>query len=218
MLVVIEGSDGIGKSTLLNNLIKTYPDMYKKFPVTFPTYKKEIQNSLTPRYIRDDLYDYLIESKRGEISDLYFQLANLIDKVSHVNLVNECKHDKDYIYLMDRYKPSGFVYGTLSLIDSGMNREEAIYICEEINKLIIDVDFEVFLHLDIKHILERINKRNEKKSVYENEMFLKNIIMAYQDYFPKYVINGVIVDASLSEKELVEITHQHIIGVFENAV
>ena len=38
MLVVIEGSDGIGKSTLLNNLIKTYPDMYKKFPVTFPTY------------------------------------------------------------------------------------------------------------------------------------------------------------------------------------
>ena len=161
MLVVIEGPDGVGKTTLINNLINMYPKIYDKFPLSFPTYKKHLTNSKTPQYLRDKLYDYLLNDKRGDISDLQFQYINLIDKVMQYSEFTEYKN-RDKIYLIDRYKASGYVYGVSSMLDSNLfngNEKFIRYVNEQMVSLIEDPSFDIFLYAEPEYVMKRIDKK-----------------------------------------------------------
>jgi thymidylate kinase len=213
MLIVIEGPDGVGKSTLIKNLINSYPTIYKKFDVSFPTYKKTEANSQTAPHIRSMLYDYLLNNKRGEISDVQFQLANLIDKVSHTKQITEAARDMKTFYLLDRYKPSAYVYGVVSLMDSGMEEKSARMLCEEINKMIINPVFEIFLYADCEYLLERLEKRNQGADVYENASFLKRVCNEYNYYFKNLAKYAACVDATKEQDIVMKEVHKYILNV-----
>ncbi len=209
MLVVIEGPDGVGKTTLINNLIKAYPTMYDVFPYTFPTYKKNITNSKTPQYLRDKLYNYLMQDKRGDISDLQFQYVNLIDKMMHYDVIVEYKN-KDKVYLLDRYKPSGYVYGVSSMLQSNVfngNEKQIRYISEQMLSLLVDPTFDVFLYAEPIHLMSRIHLRNDTKSVYETEELLNLVCKEYVYYFNNFVQNGIMIDAEQNPEEVMLYTH-----------
>jgi len=210
MIVVIEGPDGVGKTTLINNLVKEYPLLYKKFPLSFPTYKKDIHASKTPQHLRDKLYDYLLNEERGNISDLQFQYINLIDKVIHHNDFIKYKEDRETVYLIDRYKASGYVYGVSSMLESNLfngNEEFIRYVNEQMISLVEDPTFDVLLYADHICLLDRIDDRNEKKSVYEKEHLMKCVCREYIRYFNTFITKGVIVDALNSSEEVAIIVH-----------
>lgn len=210
MIVVIEGPDGVGKTTLINNLIKTHPSTYQKFPLSFPTYKEHLLNSKTPQYLRNKLYDYLLKDERGNISDLQFQYINLIDKIMHYQEFIEHKQNKENIYLIDRYKASGYVYGVSSMLESKLfdgNNSYVRYINEQMLSLIEDPDLDILLYADPECLIDRIDSRNETKSVYEKEHIIKMICKEYVNYFNSYITKGAIVDATNPPEEVVLVVH-----------
>jgi thymidylate kinase len=209
MLVVIEGPDGVGKTTLINNLINMYPKIYDKFPLSFPTYKKHLTNSKTPQYLRDKLYDYLLNDKRGDISDLQFQYINLIDKVMQYSEFTEYKN-RDKIYLIDRYKASGYVYGVSSMLDSNLfngNEKFIRYVNEQMVSLIEDPSFDIFLYAEPEYVMKRIDKRNDDRSAYETEELIKVICREYVHYFNTFVQNGIMIDATQKPEDVVADVH-----------
>lgn len=180
MIVVIEGADGVGKTTCIKTLIEKYG--YKQFPVAFPTYKNA-EKSLTPKVVLDTITGYLMEGKRGEISDFMFQMANVFDKVIYGPVVEDLNKSKD-IYLIDRYRTTGYVYGVASMLDSKELDEKTLrFICEESLKLIPTVTLEVLLWATPETLMSRINVRNESKSAYEKQSILEMLCGEYERFY-----------------------------------
>jgi len=183
MIVVIEGADGVGKTTCIKTLIQKYN--YKPFPTAFPTYKLE-KTSATPMHVRTLLKDYLMEGKREEIGDFLFQMANVVDKVVHAPLIEELNQSTD-IYLVDRYRTTGYVYGVTSMIESKTFDEYTIrMICEESLKLIPTVTLEVLLWADPRILMQRIELRNEVKSTYERYAFLDSLCQEFKNFYSRH--------------------------------
>src|SRR5690606_19075419 len=118
--------DCVGKTSCIKYLNEMYPDIYEKSNLAFPTYKLN-EVSKTPMYLRKKLSGYL--NKTMNVSHTMFQLINLIDKVCHYDILNEYSKSKK-VYLIDRFKPSAYVYGMISLqMSSEMSAVDAAYLC-----------------------------------------------------------------------------------------
>lgn len=178
MLYLIEGPDGSGKDTVINGLVENY--FCEKFFTNFPSYKEETF-SYTPEPTRKLMRDYL--HGEGNVSPYVFQLANLIDKYMHNKSIREYKKDKGKIYLLNRWKPSGFIYGSIDMAEKeNFDLEVSKYLCSHMMELIEDPDGEICLMAAPEVLIERSKQRNEN-SVYENEDFFYSITEMYMQFY-----------------------------------
>lgn len=144
------------------------------------------------------------------VSDLQFQYLNLIDKMYHVDLIDECKKSKE-IYLLDRYKASGYVYGVHAMLKGnsiGLTETQIRYINEEMLNLLPDTTIDLFLNIeDMNILLNRIFFRKHEASLYENYDFLMHVSKEYSEYYSHR--KHLTISADLNEKD--SLTHAHTI-------
>lgn len=178
MLYVIEGPDGVGKDSIINYLVAVYG--CEKFFTNFPSYREEMF-SYTYEKTRQLMRDYL--SEKDNCTPYTFQLANLIDKHTHNEFVIDCKEDPNTIHLLNRWKASGFIYGSLDMTEKeGFDFEVSQYLCKNMMSLIEDPDGEICLMADPAVLIDRMGKR-KGKSVYEKKDFLEKVCEMYMQFY-----------------------------------
>ena len=108
-LIIFEGGDCCGKTTLLD---KTYDELSKnfkvlklKFPVYSGTYGEDILNHLKTFNLND--YD----RKEGFVKLLEFSKKQTINKLDYITDLVKIINDGDYDYVLaDRFVLSGYIY------------------------------------------------------------------------------------------------------------
>ena len=139
IFVVIDGPNGVGKTTVINELEREIKNIGIKYILT-----KEPTNSKLGQFIRanQDIY-------KNEI------LACLIaaNRYEHINSLIIPKLDEGYLVISDRYLPSSLVYQSIDNLDKDF--------IMSINKNIIIPDLTVILTASIETLVDRISKRSE---------------------------------------------------------
>ncbi len=130
MLIVIEGIDGAGKSTQLNNLKKylSRPDKQMNY-LHFPRYDAPVVGEMISNFLRGDY---------GLINDVHPQIVALLfaeDRRQASGLINEWLKD-DGVVLLDRYVYSNVAYQCAKL----ENREDKLSLLD----WILDAEYKYF--------------------------------------------------------------------------
>lgn len=186
--IVVEGIDGSGKSTLVENLFQSL--QRQKIPIAKYTEPTQYHTGL---YIRKFLKNEISLSKNEQLNafveDRKVSLNN--------NILPSLKSGKHV--LLDRY-----FYSTCTYQAS----EE--YPPQKILKLNLEQNFlvpDAVIYLDIspEKALERIQSRNEKKEYFETLTFLNKIYNAYKEVLPEQTLT---IDGTLEKKELVKLVEE----------
>src|SRR5690554_1733780 len=108
MLVNIDGADGVGKTTLVEGLMKYYTNQDKKITfLHFPRYETEIGKIIKKVLLKQN----------DTMHPAAFQMLCSADRVNW-SAFDYPKLKKEYdIILVDRYSSSGIVYGQIDDLD-----------------------------------------------------------------------------------------------------
>lgn len=192
-LIVIEGIDGAGKTTQANQIYKELSKNNKVFLTKNPT-DGEI-GLLVRRVLSGEI----------KIPPIALQFLFSADRqVQQLDIINRLKNGE--IVLMDRYFWSSIVYGITDI--SGYNFDESgdlLLVTQGILSMyhqFLIPDLSIFLEVPINIVLDRINKKNKKKEIYENEEKLNKIHKGYKWLIDKFKDEFTIIDGTKSEKEI----------------
>jgi len=187
-LIAIEGVDGSGKTTLINNLFQ-YLRVKVKVDLT-----KEPGNNPIGRVHRDlSMTDKVHPYTAALIStaDRYFKMESLLDKINH-----------GFIILSDRYYLSGLAYHYAD----GIPFEEYAYL----NRKALKPNSYIFLDVSLENARKRIQKAHDRW-----EAMLEKVYSCYSEAlrFLKNVENASVVrlDANLSP----DIIFNHALSVIQ---
>ena len=152
MLIVIEGIDGAGKSSVCDELFSSYPYDAQFLRTPGGAFKEVRELVLNPDYDMD------------KMAKLFFFLGEMIHITNKMDLAG----DKDYIF--DRFYPSTFIYQFL------MREHEILYEKAKIlNNIFLEfmpkIDLTVILTVDTEVGMSRSSKFLEfgKKDAFEAE-------------------------------------------------
>lgn len=195
--IVIEGLDGSGKSTQINNLAKNLEARGEKVYITAEPTEFE-----TGAYIRRILSESL--SKNMYLQAALF-LADRLEHITHPEFGINHYLEEGYTVICDRYYYSSFAYqGTATDIDWVMK------INLDCNAMITP-DLCIFLDVNPDTCKERIDRVREKPELYEKDTeLMRKIRKNFLDIFDrlKGTQNIVILDANKElneiEKEILE--------------
>ncbi len=194
MLISLEGTEGCGKTTLANNLLKYFAE--KKLDAV---YTREPGGSMIAEKIRDVLLDPKHTAMDPRCEALLYAASrrqHLVEKI-----IPALEAGK--IVLCDRYIDSSLVY-------QGIARHIGIAEVEKINQFAIGdyyPDLTFFLDLDPKTGLERIN-RDQSREVNRLDMealaFHQTVYAGYQEIAKRYPERIMTIDASRSPELVLE--------------
>lgn len=155
-LLNIDGADGVGKSTLIEGLIKYYQKQNKKITfLHFPRYDTEIG-----KVIKKVIY------KEIEMHPSALQMLYSSDRLNWYTYdFPKLKQEFD-IVIVDRYLTSGMVYGEVD----GLDPQEILFNDRRTAKPNVNI----ILIADAKTSLERMAIRNEATTRYENAEDIKS--------------------------------------------
>lgn len=161
-LINVDGVNAIGKSTLINDLIKHYTKQGLKVThVHFPRYDTEI-GEVIKKVLHNEI----------EMHPSALQMLYSADRVNWTTYeFEQLKKEYDLI-LVDRFFTSGLVYGSID----GLDEEEIMYN----NKLVAEPDAHLILFANIDVILERFANRNRDVRIYESAEIIKK---AHDKYY-----------------------------------
>lgn len=183
--ITIEGIDGSGKTTLAKSL-------YNYLKEKYPTYlTKEPSETVIGKQLRELL------TKKVEISDRAEYLFFASDRAQHFHEIIIPKLKANEIIISDRSGDSSLAY-------QGYGRGLDVNVIKQVNEWAmngIKPDIIFYLKIDPKVALERIYKRNETITNFENLEFLKKIANGFEDIF-KSRNNVITLDASKTQQEL----------------
>ncbi len=161
-LIVFEGTDGAGKTTLIN---LTYQYLKEKYPdseiVLFKQPTDEARNSR--------IFKEMMSDKNHEnINYRAVQLLTLSDRIQHNHEVIIPALKKGKIIICDRY-----IYTSIANMHARNYRSENWFydVCKEIIKP--DISFLVFVEPEVA--IARIKAREEEKDRYLDEMLLHRV-------------------------------------------
>lgn len=194
-LIVIEGIDGAGKTTQANQIYKELSKNNKVFLTKNPT-DGEI-GLLVRRVLSGEI----------RVPSIALQFLFSADRqVQQLDIIKRLKNGE--IVLMDRYFWSAIVYGATDI--SGYEFEESgdlLLVTQGILSMyhqFLIPDLSIFLEVPINIALERINKKNKKKEIYENEEKLNKIHKGYNWIVNKFKDEFTIIDGTKSENEITQ--------------
>ena len=150
MLINVDGVDGSGKSTLVNNLINYYEEKGAKTTfVHFPRYDADI-GQIIKKHLN------------GEVENIHpasFQMLYSADRLNWCTYeLYKLKREFDIIFV-DRYITSGIVYG----MTDGLESKEILFY----DRRTLKPNVNLILLCNAKTSLQRMDKRGEKTTKYE---------------------------------------------------
>ena len=194
-LIVIEGIDGAGKTTQANQIYKEFSKNNKAYLTKNPT-DGDI-GLLVRRVLSGEI----------KIPPIALQFLFSADRqVQQIDIINRLKNGE--VIIMDRYFWSSIVYGISDL--SGYNFDESgdlLLVTQGILSMyhqFLIPNLSIFLEIPIEVAIDRINKKNKKKEIYENEEKLNKIHKGYKWLIEKFENEFTIIDGTKSEKEITQ--------------
>ena len=188
MFITLEGSEGAGKSTLINLLKKYFSD--KKIDFLFT---REPGGTKEGQAIRNILLDKTIEL--DPYSETFLILA---DRNEHIDKVIKPALKRNQNILSDRYIDSTFAYQGAG---RGIDQKELEYLMRLLS--FPKPDLTIYLDLPIEEGLNRVKKRG-KSDRFEKEdlIFFERIRNFYLDLVKKNPERFFLIDASKSIDEV----------------
>tara|TARA_Y200000002_G_scaffold376904_1_gene381516 strand:- start:851 stop:1462 length:612 start_codon:yes stop_codon:yes gene_type:complete len=188
MFITLEGSEGAGKSTLINLLKKYFSD--KKIDFLFT---REPGGTIEGQAIRNILLDKTIEL--DPYSETFLILA---DRNEHIDKVIKPALKRNQNILSDRYIDSTFAYQGAG---RGIDQKELEYLMRLLN--FPKPDLTIYLDLPVEEGLNRVKKRG-KSDRFEKEdlIFFERIRNFYLDLVKKNPKRFLLIDASKSTDEV----------------
>lgn len=195
-IFVIEGPDGVGKSTLLNKLI-SYFNQYTSYQAVKVSASDEPIYKHVKEYINDNKSTLHIEAERHL---MYAVLSDVKQRINEKYLNDyHCKHDKPLLIFIDRWLLSTCVY-QYYLPSKGSYSAMSVSHPPELTYLYINHTFV----LDAKDsvIDKRLAMRGlDEHDVYESKEVLQLIREGYRDPFKYRIGKHTQVDVSSSDVE-----------------
>ena len=160
LLIVLEGIDGSGKTTLAKGLESYYSNKGKKVFRTFEPTKSLLGNTIRNNDIGDN---------RAET------LLFVADRICHTKEMKE-KMDEGYVVICDRYFSSTLAYQSATTTDSKYPDE----FIRKLNSEFFDVpDITFLVDIDPEIGSKRVNTRGEELSRFEKLTFQKAVRSNY---------------------------------------
>ena len=167
-IIAVEGIDGAGKTTLINNLKKDLEKNGKKVHVLKPIV--ETPSGLAVRkYLEGKEYKF---SSRNHL--IYSYLTAMIECMDFVEEIKTS--DENSIVILDRWLFSTYIYGFIGYSSSN---DLPIFkkMLESYSELVGEIDLTLFVDIDVDIALERIKARDGAtgKDYYSNKDKLEAI-------------------------------------------
>jgi len=195
-LIVVEGIDGAGKTTLSKALHKRLKEkgidcIFSCEPTTGP-YGKELRNLLKKEKLSpQELTEYFLKDRRWHVE----------------NIILPALEDGKWIVL-DRYYLSTIAYQGAQ----GLSLKKLLMENETIAP---SPDLIIFLNIPVELAIERVNKRGEELSIFEKKEFLRRVSEIYHKFLPWY--NHIICDATLPVELNLKKILEHLNSEFKSA-
>lgn len=188
-LISVEGIDGAGKSSLVNELTAEIVSLGFSVVKT-----KEPGSSELGKYLRQ-----ILQNGNFNLSDKAEFLLFAADRAQHFKTIIEPALKAGSIIISDRLADSSLAY-------QGYGRSLDLEIIKTINSWAmndIKPNLTIYLKIDYKTALERIIKRQEIKTNFEeeNKTFFERVINGFDEIF-KNRDNVIVIDATKSLDEI----------------
>ena len=203
VFIAIEGIDGAGKTTQAKLVAE---ELAKSSDVHLT---KNPTDGLIGKFIREVLVG------KVDIPPVSFQYLFSADRQVHQKVVlKDLKDGK--IIITDRYFWSAIAYGIVDREDLDFDQAGNLLLVSQgilsMYHQFLLPDLTIFLEVPIDIALDRINKKNKKKEIYENEEKLNKIHKGYKWLIDKFKNEFTIIDGTKSEQEITK----EIVNVFES--
>ena len=198
MFITLEGTEGVGKSTLISSLKKYFTEKEIDFIFT-----KEPGGTREGNEIRNILLD-----RSMELEPYTETLLLLADRVQHVKKIIKPALEKNKNIFSDRYIDSTYAYQGAG---RGISQDDLDNFINVLNFPIPDLT--IFLDLSITEGIKRVKKRGEVDRFEEEEVsFFENIRLFYLETAKKNSKRFFVIDASQSMDEVFNIAKDKIIN------
>ena len=198
MFFTLEGSEGAGKSTLINSLKNYFSD--KKFDFIFT---REPGGTKEGQAIRNILLDKTLEL--DSYSETFLILA---DRYEHIDRVIKPAIERNQNILSDRYIDSTFAYQGAG---RGIDQKELEYLMGILNYP--KPDLTIYLDIPVEQGLNRVKKRGKSDRFEKEDMiFFERIRNFYLDLVKKNPERFLLIDATKSIEEVFNLAKDSIIN------
>ena len=198
MFITLEGTEGVGKSTLISSLKKYFTEKDIDFIFT-----KEPGGTKEGNEIRNILLD-----RSMELEPYTETLLLLADRVQHVKKIIKPALEKNKNIFSDRYIDSTYAYQGAG---RGISQDDLDNFINVLNFPIPDLT--IFLDLSITEGIKRVKKRGEVDRFEEEEVsFFEKIRQFYLEAAKKNSKRFFVIDASQSMDEVFNIAKDKIIN------
>ena len=198
MFITLEGTEGVGKSTLISSLKKYFTEKEIDFIFT-----KEPGGTREGNEIRNILLD-----RSMKLEPYAETLLLLADRVQHVKKIIKPALEKNKNIFSDRYIDSTYAYQGAG---RGISQDDLDNFINVLNFPIPDLT--IFLDLNITEGIKRVKKRGEVDRFEEEEVsFFEKIRQFYLETAKKNSKRFFVIDASQSMDEVFNIAKDKIIN------
>ena len=198
MFITLEGTEGVGKSTLISSLKKYFTEKEIDFIFT-----KEPGGTREGNEIRNILLD-----RSMKLEPYAETLLLLADRVQHVTKIIKPALEKNKNIFSDRYFDSTYAYQGAG---RGISQDDLDNFINVLNFPIPDLT--IFLDLSITEGIKRVKKRGEVDRFEEEELsFFEKIRQFYLETAKKNSKRFFVIDASQSMDEVFNIAKDKIIN------
>jgi len=195
--IVLEGTEGSGKSTQVERLIEYYKEQEREVIKTREPRKEGLIGEMVHKILLGDL----------KMNPVAFQYLFSADRMLHHKEIIEPALKSGKIVISDRNFWSAVVYGIVDKLDGEYNTKN-------MNQLLVsqsilsfyhqfiapDVTFYLNIPLDVS--LQRISIKKDAKEIYEEESKIKKIIDGYNFVVKHFSDNIVTIDGTKSKDEV----------------
>ena len=203
MFITLEGTEGVGKSTLISSLKKYFIEKEIDFIFT-----KEPGGTREGNEIRNILLD-----RSMKLEPYAETLLLLADRVQHVKKIIKPALEKNKNIFSDRYIDSTYAYQGAG---RGISQDDLDNFINVLNFPIPDLT--IFLDLSITEGIKRVEKRGEVDRFEEEEVsFFEKIRQFYLETAKKNSKRFFVIDASQSMDEVFNIAKDKIINTLNES-
>ena len=196
MFITLEGSEGAGKSTLIEHLKNYFLDKNIEFIIT-----KEPGATEEGAELRKLLLD-----KNIELDPISETLLILADRIEHVRKIINPALEENKNVLSDRYLDSTYAYQGAG---RKINKEELDRFIKPLN--FPEPDLTIYLDLPVEEGLKRAKGRDRLDRFEEEEIdFFERIRNSYLKLALEDSNRIVTIDSTNSEKEVFELAKEYI--------